>query len=81
MGDLTYVENTNIQFMYDHVNGNGRAALRIYHAQFYERRMRSHRSFQWLHIVNFVKHVHSTSPAMMLVDKEQYAVHALKKAF
>ncbi|GFY05144.1 hypothetical protein TNCV_3270161 [Trichonephila clavipes] len=33
------------------------------------------------YIVNFVKHVRSTSPYMMLVDEELYAVQAWKKAF
>ncbi|GFV27215.1 hypothetical protein TNCV_869451 [Trichonephila clavipes] len=32
------------------------------------------------YIVNFVKHVRSTSPDMMLIDDETYAIHAGKKA-
>ncbi|GFV40886.1 hypothetical protein TNCV_1637701 [Trichonephila clavipes] len=31
MGYFTYAENADMLYMYDHVNGNGRAALGIYH--------------------------------------------------
>ncbi|GFY06617.1 DUF4817 domain-containing protein [Trichonephila clavipes] len=49
MGDLAYTENADMHFMYGHANGNGRDALRTYHAQFPDRRMPDPRIFQWLH--------------------------------
>ncbi|GFX35660.1 hypothetical protein TNCV_744531 [Trichonephila clavipes] len=39
MGDFTYTDNADMHYMYGSANGNGRAALRIYHAQFPDRRM------------------------------------------
>ncbi|GFV69753.1 hypothetical protein TNCV_1349061 [Trichonephila clavipes] len=38
-----------MHYMYGRSNGNGRAALRMYHAQFPDRRMPDYRMFQWLH--------------------------------
>ncbi|GFS88499.1 hypothetical protein TNCV_1461391 [Trichonephila clavipes] len=49
MGDFTYAENIDMQYMYGRVNGNYRAALRIYHAQFPDRQMLHHSIFQYLH--------------------------------
>ncbi|GFU66128.1 hypothetical protein TNCV_2858011 [Trichonephila clavipes] len=43
MGDFTYAENADMHYIYGRANGNGRTALRMYHAQF------SHRIFQWLY--------------------------------
>ncbi|GFX49809.1 hypothetical protein TNCV_3073621 [Trichonephila clavipes] len=57
------------------VNGNCRGVLRMYHAQFPDRRMPDHRIFQWLHLQQ-LEHVRSTSPDMILVDKELYTVQA-----
>ncbi|GFV50576.1 DUF4817 domain-containing protein [Trichonephila clavipes] len=49
VGDVTYAENAGMHCMYGHANGNGRAALRMYHAQFPDRRMPDHRIFQRLY--------------------------------
>ncbi|GFX19352.1 hypothetical protein TNCV_3014911 [Trichonephila clavipes] len=76
MGDCTYAKNADRHHMYDRANGNGRTALRMYHEQ---SMMPDHRIFSD-YIVNFVKHLCSTSPDMMLVDEELYAVQAWKKA-
>ncbi|GFX80791.1 hypothetical protein TNCV_4695021 [Trichonephila clavipes] len=32
-GDFMYAEKADLHYMYDHANGDGRAALRMYHAQ------------------------------------------------
>ncbi|GFV62063.1 hypothetical protein TNCV_4108661 [Trichonephila clavipes] len=39
----------DVHYMYARANGNGRAALRLYHAHFPNRRMPDHRIFQRLH--------------------------------
>ncbi|GFX29476.1 uncharacterized protein TNCV_4498711 [Trichonephila clavipes] len=55
MGDLSYAKNANMHVckmqicMYGGVNGNSRAALRKYHAQFPDRRMPNHSIFQRIH--------------------------------
>ncbi|GFX36777.1 uncharacterized protein TNCV_5036131 [Trichonephila clavipes] len=49
MGDFTYAENAGMHYMYGRVNGNGTAVLRMYRAQFPDRRMADHRIFQRLH--------------------------------
>ncbi|GFU91020.1 hypothetical protein TNCV_4923511 [Trichonephila clavipes] len=49
IGDLTYFENSDMLYMYGCENSNGRAALRMYHAQLPDRRMPDHRIFQRLH--------------------------------
>ncbi|GFT51392.1 hypothetical protein TNCV_4955061 [Trichonephila clavipes] len=49
MGDFTYAENADMHYMYDRATGHGKAALRMYHAQFPNRRMPDHRMFQRLH--------------------------------
>ncbi|GFV30342.1 hypothetical protein TNCV_98171 [Trichonephila clavipes] len=36
-------------YMYGRGNGNGRAVIRMYHAQFPDRRMPDHQIFQWFH--------------------------------
>ncbi|GFV66311.1 uncharacterized protein TNCV_2737251 [Trichonephila clavipes] len=61
--------------MYGRANGNGRAALRMYRAQFPDRRM-----LDAVASSTFLKRVHSMSPDMMLVNEELYAVQAWKKA-
>ncbi|GFW40721.1 hypothetical protein TNCV_4528101 [Trichonephila clavipes] len=66
--------------MYNRVNDKGRAALRMYCAQFPDGRNQITESFSG-YIVNFVKHVCSTSPDMMQVYKELYVVQTWKKAF
>ncbi|GFW37268.1 hypothetical protein TNCV_2632521 [Trichonephila clavipes] len=38
MGDIPYAENADMPYMYGRANGNGRAALRKYHAKFPDRR-------------------------------------------
>ncbi|GFX91183.1 DUF4817 domain-containing protein [Trichonephila clavipes] len=48
MGDITYAENEDMHCMYGRGNGNGRAQLRMHHAQFSDRRMPDHRIFQRL---------------------------------
>ncbi|GFY28602.1 uncharacterized protein TNCV_4150331 [Trichonephila clavipes] len=48
MGDLTSAENADMHYMYGRVNGNDRAALQRYHAQFPDRRMPNHSMFQRL---------------------------------
>ncbi|GFX37592.1 hypothetical protein TNCV_3201161 [Trichonephila clavipes] len=70
VGDFTCAKNADTHYMHDCSNGNGRAVLRMYHAQFPDRRMPHHRIFSGC-IVSFVKHVRSTSPDLMLVDEEQ----------
>ncbi|GFV66285.1 transposable element Tcb1 transposase [Trichonephila clavipes] len=49
MGDLTYGEKGGMHYMYGRSNGTGRAVLRMYHAQFPDRRMLNHRICQRLH--------------------------------
>ncbi|GFU85768.1 DUF4817 domain-containing protein [Trichonephila clavipes] len=49
MGDFTYTKNADMHYMYDRTNGNGRAALRTYLAQFPDRRMPDHKVFQRLY--------------------------------
>ncbi|GFW67894.1 hypothetical protein TNCV_3872241 [Trichonephila clavipes] len=49
MGDFITVVNAPMLYMYGRANGNGRAALRMYHAQFPDRRMPDHEIFQSLH--------------------------------
>ncbi|GFY22108.1 hypothetical protein TNCV_3297521 [Trichonephila clavipes] len=39
MEDLTYAEKANMYYMCGRANGNGRAALRMYHARFPDRRI------------------------------------------
>ncbi|GFX60459.1 hypothetical protein TNCV_1181781 [Trichonephila clavipes] len=68
-GDFTLAEKVDMHYMYDRANGNGRVVLRMYHAQFPDRRMPDHRSFQRLHH-QLREQVGSTSPDMMLVDEE-----------
>ncbi|GFS73113.1 transposable element Tc1 transposase [Trichonephila clavipes] len=46
MGDLTYAEKADMHYMYGRVKGNGRAALRMYHAQFPDRQILDHRILQ-----------------------------------
>ncbi|GFX73877.1 transposable element Tcb1 transposase [Trichonephila clavipes] len=46
MGDLTYAEKADMQYMNDRTNGNGRAALRMYQTRFRDRRMPDHIIFQ-----------------------------------
>ncbi|GFU07261.1 hypothetical protein TNCV_2655871 [Trichonephila clavipes] len=45
MGDFTYAEDTDMCYMYGRANSNGRAALRMYHALFPDRRMPDNRNF------------------------------------
>ncbi|GFX50980.1 hypothetical protein TNCV_2733311 [Trichonephila clavipes] len=49
MGDFMHAEIADMHHMYGRANGNGRVALRMYHAQFSDRQMPDHRIFQWLH--------------------------------
>ncbi|GFW68937.1 hypothetical protein TNCV_2918361 [Trichonephila clavipes] len=49
MGHLTYAEKADRHYMYGSANGNGRAALRMNHAQFSDGRMLEHRIFQRFH--------------------------------
>ncbi|GFV35010.1 uncharacterized protein TNCV_3026001 [Trichonephila clavipes] len=49
MKGFTYAVNADMHYMYGHVNDNSRAALRMYHTQFPDRRMPDHRIFQGLH--------------------------------
>lgn len=49
MGDFTYAEKADMHYMYGRANGNGRAALRMYRAEYPDRRMPDHRIFQRLH--------------------------------
>ncbi|GFW39739.1 uncharacterized protein TNCV_4522291 [Trichonephila clavipes] len=49
MGDFTFVEKADMHYMHGHANGNDRAALQIYYAQFSDRRMPDHRFFQRLY--------------------------------
>ncbi|GFT06200.1 hypothetical protein TNCV_1595961 [Trichonephila clavipes] len=78
VGDLTYAVNADMHYMCGCANGNGRAALLMYHPQFLDHRMPDHIIFH-LFIVN-VRHVRSTSPDMMLVNEMLYAILTLKKA-
>ncbi|GFV65097.1 hypothetical protein TNCV_2304041 [Trichonephila clavipes] len=48
MGDLVYAENADRHYMYGPANGNGKAELRIHHAQFSDRRMPDHGILQRL---------------------------------
>ncbi|PRD22515.1 UNVERIFIED_CONTAM: hypothetical protein NCL1_48906 [Trichonephila clavipes] len=54
MGNLTYAKDADMHYMYGHVNGNGKAALRMYHVQFPDRRMPDHRIFQLFKVTRFV---------------------------
>ncbi|GFY02471.1 hypothetical protein TNCV_3503521 [Trichonephila clavipes] len=74
-GDFPHAENAGMHYIYSHVNGNSSAALRMYRTQFPDRRMPNHRIFQWLHRP-LRKTRLFTSPDMMLVDEELYAVQA-----
>ncbi|GFY13892.1 hypothetical protein TNCV_986641 [Trichonephila clavipes] len=49
MEHFTNVENADIHYMDDCANGNSRAALRMYQAQFPDRRMPDHRILKRLH--------------------------------
>ncbi|GFU87823.1 hypothetical protein TNCV_963791 [Trichonephila clavipes] len=49
MGDFTYAENSDMHYMYGRANGNNRAPLPKYHAQFPDQRMPDHRIFQRSH--------------------------------
>lgn len=49
MEDFTNDEKADMHYMYGRANGNGREALRMYQAQFPDRRMPDHRMFQRLH--------------------------------
>ncbi|GFX24959.1 hypothetical protein TNCV_1278951 [Trichonephila clavipes] len=49
MGDFMYAEYADMHYMYSSTNANGRAALRMYHAQFPDQRMRVHRIFRSSH--------------------------------
>ncbi|GIY85832.1 hypothetical protein CEXT_466161 [Caerostris extrusa] len=69
MGDFTYVAKADIHCVYSSANGNGRAALRMYHEQFPDGRMRNH-ILRPLHR----QKVLFTSPDMMLVYKQLYPV-------
>ncbi|GFV39081.1 hypothetical protein TNCV_4339691 [Trichonephila clavipes] len=71
MGDLTFVKNAGIHYMYHRSNGNGRAALRIYHVQFLIDECRITEFFNG-YIVNFMKQVRSTSPGMMLITVQAW---------
>ncbi|GFT21791.1 hypothetical protein TNCV_2970301 [Trichonephila clavipes] len=55
--------------MYGRVNGNGRAAFRMYQKQFPDRRMPEITEF-FSGYVNSVKHMRATSLDMMLVEEE-----------
>ncbi|GFU55375.1 hypothetical protein TNCV_200371 [Trichonephila clavipes] len=66
MRDFRYAEKADMHRMYIRANGIDRTAQRMYHAQFSDRRIPDHRTFQWLHC-QLRKHVHSTSPDMVLV--------------
>ncbi|GFU91272.1 hypothetical protein TNCV_4926021 [Trichonephila clavipes] len=72
---LEDMAKAKMYYMYGRANNNDIAALRMYHAQFPNRRMSDHRISSG-HIVNFVKHVHSTSSDMMLVEEELYLAPA-----
>ncbi|GFX35993.1 hypothetical protein TNCV_4215151 [Trichonephila clavipes] len=72
MKDFKYAENADMHYGYGCANGNGKAALRMDHAQFPDRRMPVHSSY----IVNSVKHVRSMSPDVMLVGEELHAVQS-----
>ncbi|GFV63570.1 hypothetical protein TNCV_4883131 [Trichonephila clavipes] len=58
---------------YGYHREKGRTALRMYHAQFPD-----HRIFLSGYIVNFVKHVSSTSQNMMLIDEELCTVQRVQ---
>ncbi|GFV27107.1 hypothetical protein TNCV_4853441 [Trichonephila clavipes] len=76
MGDLTYTEKTFRNHMYCRANGNGRAALRLHPGHRFlidECRITELFSF---YLVNFVKHLHSKLPDMMLIDEELHPVKA-----
>ncbi|GFW52154.1 uncharacterized protein TNCV_2426011 [Trichonephila clavipes] len=49
MGDVTCTKNADMHYMYGRANDNGRAAQRMYHVQFPDRRMLPQRIFQRLH--------------------------------
>ncbi len=77
MGDFPYAEKADMHYMYGRANGNVRAELRMYQAQFPDRRMPDHSFFQRLH-----RQLSETGSFhfMKLVDEELYAVQAWKKA-
>ncbi|GFU21373.1 hypothetical protein TNCV_757741 [Trichonephila clavipes] len=49
IGNFTYADNVDMRYMYDSVNGKGRNTLRMYQAQFLDRRMPYHRISQRFH--------------------------------
>ena len=49
MVDFTYAKKADIQYMYGSANENGKAMVRMHHAQFHDRRMPYHRIFQSFH--------------------------------
>ncbi|GFY23935.1 hypothetical protein TNCV_4896161 [Trichonephila clavipes] len=57
MGDCTYAENAAMHYLYAPANGNGRGELRMYHAQFLDRRIQDQTESFSSYTVNFVKHV------------------------
>ena len=79
MADFTCAQKADMHYMYCRANGIGRAALRMYHAHFPNRRMPDHITFQPLH-----RQLSETDLLHLLrheaVDEELYAVLAWKKA-
>ena len=61
MVEFTQVKKAGMQYMCGRANGNGRAALRMYHAQFHIDECRITEFFSG-YIVNLVKQVRSTLP-------------------
>ncbi|GFU42850.1 hypothetical protein TNCV_3140261 [Trichonephila clavipes] len=49
MGDFTFRDNADMHYLNVRANGNVRTALRMYHAQFPDRRIPDDRIFQRLH--------------------------------
>ncbi|GFW11371.1 hypothetical protein TNCV_3808911 [Trichonephila clavipes] len=75
MGDFKYADRHH---MYGHANGNGRAKCIMRSFLIDECPITE---FFSNYIVNFVKHVCSTSPDMMLVDEELNSIQGWKKHF
>ncbi|GFU53342.1 hypothetical protein TNCV_2953761 [Trichonephila clavipes] len=81
MGDLTYAENGDRYHMYSRGNGNDRAALRMYPAQFPDQQMPDHRNFQWLHRqLRETRSSHVIRHDAVLFHEELHVVQIFKKA-
>ncbi|GFW94673.1 hypothetical protein TNCV_4247131 [Trichonephila clavipes] len=67
MRHFTFAENADMHYMHSSANGNGRAALRMYHVHFPDERMPDYGIFQLLH-----RELHETR--LLLVAKHDAGI-------